>query len=65
MNGSYTIFTDEKMNDVFNNIILEHAWDEPQGTGEISMLDNRTVYHASYYRDRFNKGYRIGVRYLK
>ena len=65
LNGSYTIFSNENINDVLNNIILEHAWDEPQGTGEISMLDNRSVYHASYYKNKHAKGYRIGVRYLK
>lgn len=64
MRGTYTIFNNEEMNTVLNNIVLEHAWDEPQGVGEISMLDNRTALHASYYRDPSQKGYKIGVRYL-
>jgi hypothetical protein len=61
----YNIFTDEKMNDVLGKIVLEHAWNGPFGTGEISMIDNRTVLHASYYENPTQKAYRIGVRYVK
>jgi len=64
LKGTYTIFTQEDMSTVLNNVALEHAWNEPQGVGEISMLDNRTALHASYYRELYNKGYKIGVRYL-
>ena len=64
LKATYTIFTKENMNDVLGNIILEHRWDMPEGVGEISMLDNRTSLHSSYYRDPNNKGYKIGVRYL-
>ena len=64
LKGTYTIFTKENMEMILNNIVLEHAWDQPQGIGEISMLDNRTALHASYYRDATVKGYKIGVRYL-
>lgn len=62
--GTYQIFEDEKMEDLIGNIILEHRWDEPHGTGEISSLDNRTVLHASYYRTPSRNSYPIGVRYL-
>jgi hypothetical protein len=63
--GHYLIFGKQKMEEVLNNIIIEHRWDEPTGIGEISLLDNRTALHASYYRTRGEKGYKIGVRYLK
>jgi hypothetical protein len=62
--NTYTLFTDEDMSQILNNIVLEHSWDQPQGVGEISMLDNRTSLHASYYRHPAEKGYKIGVRYL-
>lgn len=62
--GSYQIFTKEDMSTLIDNIIIEHAWDEPQGTGEISMLDNINCLHASYYRHPTIKGYKIGVRYV-
>ncbi len=61
----YDVFLDEPMDDVLGRIVLEHAWDRPVGTGEISLLHNRTVLHASYYRIKDTKGYPIGVRYLK
>lgn len=62
--GTYTIFTKENMSDVINKIIIEHAWNETIGTGEISMLDNITCLHASYYPMVHEKGYKIGVRYV-
>lgn len=61
----YEVFMDEPLDDVLGRIVLEHAWDRPEGTGEISLLYNRTVLHASYYRIKDTKGYPIGVRYLK
>ena len=63
--GTYQIFEGENMEEVIGNIILEHRWDEPRGTGELSSLDNRTVLHASYYRTPSRNSYPIGVRYLK
>ncbi len=63
--GTYQIFESENMEEVIGNIILEHRWDEPRGTGELSSLDNRTVLHASYYRTPSKNSYPIGVRYLK
>jgi len=61
----YDIFYQTNMDEVLGKTVLEHRWDEPQGIGEVSMLDNRTTLHASYLRDKVNHGYRIGVRYLK
>ena len=61
----YSIFGKEDMSEVLGNVVLEHSWNQPQGVGEISMLDNRTCLHASYYRQPSELGYKIGVRYLK
>lgn len=58
----YNIFADEDLEPLVDRIMLCQRWSAPEGTGELCILDNRTVYHASYYaRD---KGYPIGVRYL-
>lgn len=62
--ATYTLFSNEAVDELMQEIIIEHRWDEPHGVGEISMLDNLTLLHASYYRDPFEKGYKIGVRYL-
>jgi hypothetical protein len=64
LNAHYSIFKNQDMSCALNTVIFEHCWDEPEGGGEISMLDNRTTLHSSYMRDGFNQGYRIGVRYL-
>ena len=61
--GSYTIFKEENMKELVNEIIVEHNWNEAEGTGEVSMIDNITCLHASYY-PAFEKGYKIGVRYV-
>lgn len=61
----YDIFLKDIRTALRDHVVLEHAWDAPEGTGEISMLYNRTVLHASYYRDTTAKGYPISVRYLK
>ena len=52
------------MGQIIDNVVLEQRWDEPEGVGEIAMIDNATMLHASYYRDISELGYRIGVRYL-
>lgn len=65
LQANYRIFRNEVTDGLPGKILLEHAWNEPAGTGEISILDNRTVLHASYYRDKVTKGYPIGVRYLR
>ena len=61
---SQLLFDKTDMNDVIGNVVLEQSWDEPEGVGEIAMIDNATVLHASYYRDASHSGYKIGVRYL-
>lgn len=61
--SNYDLFLSENMNDVISHIAVEHDWNEPEGVGEISIIDNRTALHASYNRDGFHPGYRIGVRY--
>lgn len=58
------IFEKENMEEAIGKVILEQRWDEPEGTGEICMIDNVSVLHASYYRDAQRSGYKIGVRYL-
>ena len=62
--GTYTIFLKENLSELLNNIIIEHAWNEPLGTGEISIIDNISCLHASYYPQPQEKGYKIGVRYV-
>lgn len=62
--ASAPLFENENMATVINNVVLEQRWDEPEGIGEIAMIDNATVLHASYYRNFTTLGYRIGVRYL-
>lgn len=61
---SYNLFAKANMAELLGGLIVEHRWDEPEGVGEISMLDNATMLHASYYRRAHEKGYRIGVRYV-
>jgi len=60
----YDLFGLEDMSEVLGHVVLEQRWDEPQGSGEIAMLDNRSVLHSSYMRQPPQQGYRIGVRYL-
>ena len=62
--GTYTLFSKEPVHELMQKIIIEHRWDQPKGVGEISMLDNLTLLHASYYREAAKTGYKIGVRYL-
>ena len=58
----YRIFKNVDLDPLVNDIILEQGWRAPEGVGEICLINNRTVFHASYYRH--GKGYPIGVRYL-
>ncbi len=60
----YDLFAEEEMNTLIGNVVMENRWDKPEGIGELSILDNRTVLHASYYRHTYELGYRIGVKYL-
>ncbi len=61
---NYDLFEGADMAPLLDNIILEQPWSEPEGTGEIAVIDNRTLLHASYHKNALNKGYRIGARYL-
>jgi len=61
---STRLFENEDVSEISGKVILEQRWDQPEGVGEIAMIDNATVLHASYYRDALRSGYRIGVRYL-
>jgi len=60
----YSLFEDEDIAAVAGRVMFEQRWDAPAGTGELVVLDNRTVLHASYYARPSGKGYPIGVRYL-
>jgi hypothetical protein len=62
--ASAPLFENEDMASVLGSVVFEQRWDEPEGIGEIAMIDNATVLHASYYRNPGMLGYRIGVRYL-
>lgn len=61
---SYNLFHRKSMAPLFGNIILEQQWSAPEGTGEICVIDNRTVLHATYHKDGSTAGYPIGARYL-
>lgn len=61
---SYDLFAKIKMAPLLGEIIFEQPWDEPAGIGEIAVVDNRTVLHATYHKDGYTKGYPIGARYL-
>ena len=58
------LFDEDSVKPVLNTVAVEHAWNQPVGTGEISIINNCNMMHASYYPNPYNKGYRIGVRYL-
>jgi hypothetical protein len=61
---SFEIFRNMNIEHLLGDIIIEQRWDEPEGVGELSMLDNATEMHSSYERICATKGYRIGVRYV-
>jgi hypothetical protein len=42
--------------------VLEQPWSAPSGTGEMCVIDNRAVMHASFHRE--TRGYKIAVQYL-
>jgi len=64
INQSFEIFRQADLTEFIDQLMIEQRWDEPENTGEISMLDNATELHSSYERQYHVKGYRIGVRYL-
>lgn len=61
---SYQLFGKTELEALIGKILLELKWNAGHGVGEVSLLDNRTVMHASYYPLASNKGYPISVRYL-
>lgn len=62
--ASCDLFEGANMVSLLGEIVFEQPWSEPEGTGEIVVIDNRTVLHATYHKDGRNEGYRIGARYL-
>jgi len=64
INRSFEIFRNMSIDDLIGKLIIEQRWDEAEGVGELSMLDNATEMHSSYERIYATKGYRIGVRYV-
>ena len=62
--ASYDLFGGADMAPLLGNTVLDQPWNEPDGTGEIAVIDNRTVQHASYHKDGRTGGYPIGARYL-
>lgn len=58
------LFNEDDIKEVLDTVAVQHAWNQPTGVGEISIINNCNMLHASYYPDIYNKGYRIGVRYL-
>ena len=61
----YTLFEEEDdMESLIGDVVLELGWRAPEGTGEIALVDNHRMLHASYYRNPWDKGYPISVRYL-
>jgi hypothetical protein len=64
MRPSYDLFHGVFLKPLLGDIVLEQPWSEPEGTGEIAVVDNRTALHATCHKDGTTKGYRIGARYL-
>ena len=60
----YQLFEDEDIDPLIGEVMVELGWRAPEGVGEISLIDNLTVLHASYYARPKFKGYPIAVRYL-
>jgi len=62
--AKYDLYGDCAVAELFGEVVLEQPWDAPEGTGEIAVIDNRTVLHATYHKDGQTRGYPIGARYL-
>ncbi len=60
----YQLFEDEDIDPLIGEVMVELGWRAPEGVGEISLVDNLTVLHASYYAHPEYKGYPISVQYL-
>jgi hypothetical protein len=64
MRASYDLFREENVRPLFGDIVFDQPWNEPEGTGELCVINNRTLLHASFHGDLRGKGWRIGARYL-
>ncbi|WP_420347862.1 hypothetical protein [Pelagibius sp.] len=62
--SSYQLLENEPVDSLKNKTLIEIPWRAPEGTGEVAVLDNTTVLHASYYVHPELRGYPISVRYL-
>ena len=60
----YDIFKTQPLDDLLGEIVLDQPWTAATSVGEIAAIDNRTVLHASCYRNTKTAGYPIGTRYL-
>jgi len=60
----YQLFERMNLKPLIGDVMVELGWRAPKGVGEISLIDNLTTLHASYYPHRTDKGYPISVRYL-
>jgi hypothetical protein len=58
------IYNEKNIRDFLEKTVIEVPWTAPAGKGEVSILDNRTLLNASYYR-KTEDSYQIGVWYLK
>jgi hypothetical protein len=56
------LFDPQSVRDAVGKVMVEMAWDGPDGTGEVCLFDNRTVVHASHHDGE--KHYPIAVQYL-
>ncbi|NIA69265.1 hypothetical protein HBA54_11750 [Pelagibius litoralis] len=61
---SYRLFEKEPVAELVNKVLVEIPWRAAEGVGEVAILDNSTVLHASYYAHPELRGYPISVRYL-
>lgn len=64
MKTRYRLFEKEPVSKLVNKVMIEIPWSAAEGTGEVAVLDNTTVLHASYYAHPELRGYPISVRYL-
>ncbi len=60
----YRLFENQEIAPLIGAVMVELDWRAPEGVGEIALVDNLTVLHASYYARPKFKGYPIAVRYL-
>lgn len=62
--SSCDLFRQVDIEPLLGDIVLDQPWTAPAGIGEIGIIDNKTVLHASYHWKGAEKGYPIGARYL-